>query len=85
MIEGGPVECSFKNKGITKTQGPSSSANLVGAKIRLHRRSWSRGSHDRRRDLQKKSKPEVGLLRQDPLMLKSVLCLNKNGVLERKF
>ena len=54
----------------------------VGAKIRLRWRSWSRG---RRWDLQKKSKPEVGLLRQDPPTLKSVLCLNKNGVLERKF
>ena len=35
--------------------------------------------------LQKKSKPEVGLLWQDPPMLKSVLCLNKNGVLKQKF
>ena len=52
----------------------------VGAKICLRRRSWSRGSHGRHRDLQRKSKPEVGLLRQDPPMLKSVLCLNKNGV-----
>ena len=58
---------------------------IVGAKIRLRRRSWSRGSRGRRRDLQKKSKPEVGLLWQDTPMLKSVLCLNKNGVLERKF
>ena len=63
--------------------------NIVGmcsvcAKIRLRRRSWSRGSRGRRRDLQRKSKPEVGLLRQDPPMLKSVLCLNKNGVLERR-
>ena len=54
----------------------------VGAKIRLHRRSWSRESRGRHRDLQKKSKPKVGLLRQDPPMLKLVLCLNKNGVLE---
>ena len=36
------------------------------------------------RDLQGKSKPEVGLLRQDPPTLKSVSCLNKNGVLERR-
>ena len=57
----------------------------VGAKIRLHWRSWSRRGRGRLRDLQKKSRPEVGLLRQDPLMLKSVLYLNKNGVLERKF
>ena len=85
MIGGGPVERSFNNKGTAKTQDPSSSANPVGAKIYLCQRSWSRGSRGRRRDLQKKSKPEVGLLRQDPPMLKSVLCLNKNGVLERKF
>ena len=82
MPGGGPVERSFKNKGTAKTQTPSSSTNPVGAKIRLRRRSWSR---DRRRDLQKKSKSEVGLLWQDPPMLISVLCLNKNGVLERKF
>ena len=56
----------------------------VGAKICLHQRSWSRGSRGRRRDLQGKSKSEVGLLRQDPPTLKSVLCLNKNGVLERR-
>ena len=56
----------------------------VGAKICLRRRSWSRGSRGHCRDLQGKSKPEVGLLRQDPPTLKSVLCLNKNGVLERK-
>ena len=82
-IEGGSVERSFKNKGIAKARS-SSSANPVGTKIHLHRRSWSRGSHGRRRDLQRKSKPEVGLLRQDPPTLKSVLCLNKNGVLERR-
>ena len=64
MIGGGPVERSFKNKGATKTQAPSSSANPVGAKIHLHRRSWSQGSRGRRWDLQKKSKSEVGLLRQ---------------------
>ena len=58
---------------------------LVGAKICLRRRGWSRGSRSRRWDLQKKSKQELGLLQQDPPMLKSVLCLNKNGVLERKF
>ena len=85
MTRGGPVECSFKNKGTAKVQTPSSSTNSVGAKICLHRRSWSRGSHGRRRDLQRKSKPELGVLRQDPSTLKSVLCLNKNGVLERKF
>ena len=56
----------------------------VGAKICLRRRSWSRESRGRRRDLQRKSKPEVGLLWQDPPTLKSVLCLNKNGVLERR-
>ena len=54
----------------------------IGAKIRLRRRSWSCGGHGHCWDLQKKSKLEVGLLRQDPSMLKSVLCLNKNGVLE---
>ena len=86
MIGDGPVEHSFKNKGTVKTQSPpSSSASPVGAKIRLHRRSWSRGSRGRHRDLQKKSRTEVGLLQQDPPTLKSVLCLNKNGVLERKF
>ena len=84
MAGGGSVERSFKNKGAAKIQDPSSSANPVGAKIRLHRRSWSRGSRGRHRDLQGKSKPEVGLLRQDPPTLKSVLCLNKNGVLERR-
>ena len=57
----------------------------VGAKICLRRRSWSRGSRGHHRNLQKKSKSEVGLLQQDPLTLKSVLCLNKNGVLKRKF
>ena len=81
-IGGGSAERSFKNKGAAKTQGPSSSANPVGAKIYLRRRSWSRGRHW---DLQKKSKLEVGLLRQDPPTLRSVLCLNKNGALERKF
>ena len=81
---GGPVERSFKNKGTAKTQPPYSSANPVGAKIYRRQRSWSRGSHGRRRDLQRKSKPELGVLRQDPPMLKSVLCLNKNGVLERR-
>ena len=84
MTGGGPIERSFKNKGTAKTHPPSS-ANPVGAKIHLRQRSWSRGSRDRRRDLQKKSKPELGLLQQDPPMLESVLCLNKNGVLEQKF
>ena len=84
MAGSGSVERSFKNKGIAKVQPPSSSANPVGAEIRLRRRSWSWGSRGRRRDLQRKSKPEVGLLRQDPPTLKSVLCLNKNGVLERR-
>ena len=84
MTKGGPVERSFKNKGTAEV-APSSSANPVGAKIHLHWRSWSRGSRGHHRDLQKKSKLEVGLLRQNPPMLKSVLCLNKNGVLERKF
>ena len=84
ITRGGSVERSFKNKGTAEVS-PSSSANPVGAKIRLRRRSWSRGSRGRYRDLQKKSKPELGLLRQDPPTLKSVLCLNKNGVLERKF
>ena len=83
-IEGGSVERSFKNKGTAEVRRPPSSANPVGAKIRLRRKSWSRGSRGRRRDLQRKSKPEVGLLRQDPPMLKSVLYLNKNGVLEQK-
>ena len=64
---------------------PEPALASVGVKIRLRRRSWSRGSRGRRRDLQRKSKPEVGLLRQDPPTLKSVLCLNKNGVLEQKF
>ena len=82
MTGGGSVERSFKNKGTTKIQSPSSSANPVGAKIRWRRRSWSRGSRGRRRNLQRKSKPEVGVLRQDPPTLKSVLYLNKNGVLE---
>ena len=85
MTRGGFVERSFKNKGTAKVRRPSSSANPVGAKIHLRRRSWSCGGRGRRRDLQKKSKPEMGLLRQDPTTLKSVLCLNKNGVLEQKF
>ena len=85
MTRDGPVERSFKNKGTVKVQTPSSSANPVGAKICLCQRSWSRGSRGRRRNLQRKSKPEVGLLRQDPPTLKSVLYLNKNGVLEWKF
>ena len=63
MIEGDPIERSFKNKGTTKVQGPSSSANPVGAKIHLRQRSWSRGGCSRRRDLQRKSKLELGLLR----------------------
>ena len=84
MTGGGSVERSFKNKGTAKTQPLPLAPNPVGAKIRLRRRSWSRGSRGRRRDLQGKSKPEVGLLRQDPPTLKSVLYLNKNGVLERR-
>ena len=60
MTRGGPVERFFKNKGTAEVQAPSSSANHVGAKICLRRRSWSRGSRGRRRDLQKKSKLEVG-------------------------
>ena len=59
-------------------------SSVVGAKICLRRGSWSRKSRGRRQDLQRKSKPEVGLLRQDPPTIKSVLCLNKNGVLERR-
>ena len=62
-VRDGSVEHSFKNKGAAKTQAPSSSVNPVGAKICLRRRSWSQGSRGRRRDLQKKSKPEGGLLR----------------------
>ena len=85
MTGGSPVERSLKNKGTAKTQHPSSSANPVGVKIHRHRRSWSRGSRGHRRDLQRKSKPELRVLWQDPPMLKSVLCLNKNGVLEQKF
>ena len=81
ITRGSFVERSFKNKGTAKVYRPSSSANPVGAKICLRRRNWSRG---RRRDLQKKPKPEVGLLRQDPPTLKSVLYLNKNEVLEQK-
>ena len=80
----GSVELSFKNKGTAKTQAPSSSANPVGAKICRRRMSWSWGSRDRRRDLQRKSQSEVVLLRQDPPTLKSVLCLNKNGALEQR-
>ena len=78
----GSVERSFKNKGTAKTQPPSSSANPVGAKICRRRMSWSCGSRGRRWNLQRKSQPEVGLLRQDPPTLMSVLCLNKNGALE---
>ena len=59
--------------------------DFVGAKIHRRRRSWSQGSRGRHWDLQRKSKPELGVLRQDPPMLKSVLYLNKNGVLEQKF
>ena len=80
-----PVEHSFKNKGTTKTQGPSSSINFVGAKIYRCWRSWSWDDHGRRWDLQRKSKPELGVLWQDPPMLKSVLCFNRNGVLKQKF
>ena len=54
----------------------------VGAEFCRRRRSWSRGDHVRHRDLQGKSKPELGVLQQDPPMLKSVLCFNRNGVLE---
>ena len=82
MTGDGPVESSFKNKGTAKTQAPFSSVNPVGAKIHRCRRSWSRGSRSYRRDLQRKSKPEVGVLRQDPLTLKSVLYFNRNKVLE---
>ena len=49
---------------VLRRHSPSSSANPVGAKIHLRRRGWSRGSRGRRRDLQKKSKPEVGLLEE---------------------
>ena len=85
MTGGGPVEHSFKNKGTAKTQAPSSSANSVGAEFRRSQRSWSWDDRDRRWDLQRKSKPELGVLRQDPPTLKSVHCFNRNRVLERKF
>ena len=58
-----PVEYSFKNKGPAKTQPPSSSANSVGAKFHRHWRSWSREDRDRCRYMQRKSKPEIGVLR----------------------
>ena len=54
----------------------------VGAEFHRGRRSWSWDDRGRYRDLQRKSKPELGVLRQDPPMLKSVLCFNKNGVLK---
>ena len=79
------IEHSFKNKGTAKTQAPSSSVNSVGAEFRRSQRSWSWDDRGRRWDLQRKSKPELGVLRQDPPTLKSVLCFNRNGVLERKF
>ena len=54
----------------------------VGAKFRRGQRSWSWDDRGRYRNLQRKSKPELGVLRQDPPMLKSVLCFNRNRVLE---
>ena len=63
MIGDSPVEYSFKNKGPAKTQYPSSSVNSVGAEFYRRRRSWSRGDCGRRRDLQEKSKPELGVHR----------------------
>ena len=82
MIEDSPIEYSFKNKDTAKTQDPSSSTNSVGAEFHRRRRSWSGDDRGHRRDLQGKSKPALGVLRQDPLILKSVLCLNRNRVPE---
>ena len=56
--------------------------NSVGAKFCRRQRSWSRGDRGRRKDLQGKSKLELGVLWQDPPTLKSVLCFNRNGVLK---
>ena len=85
MTEDSPIEYSFKNKGPAKTQAPSSSVSSIGAEFHRCRRSWSRGDHDRRRDLQGKSKLELGVLQQDPAMLKSALYFNRNGVLDWNF
>ena len=70
MTGDNPVAHFFKNKDLAKTQSPSSSANSVGAEFHRRRRSWSQGDHVCHRDLQKKSKPKLGVLRQDPPMLK---------------
>ena len=85
MIGISPIEYSFKNKGTAKTHGPSFSANSIGAESHRSRRSWSWDDRGCYRDLQRKSKSKLGVLRQDPPTLKSVLCFNKNGVLEQKF
>ena len=60
MAGDSPIEYSFKNKGPAKTQAPSSSINSVGAEFCRCQRSWSRGDHDHHRDLQGKSKLELG-------------------------
>ena len=85
MTGDSPVEYSFKNKGTAKTHRPPSSVNFVGAEFRRCRSCWSRDDRGHRRDLQGKSKSELGVLRQDPPMLKLVLCFNRNGALKWDF
>ena len=51
------------NGGVICWKSSKQHTVTVGAKTHLRRISWSRRSRGRRRDLQGKSKPEVGLLR----------------------
>ena len=74
MLGSNPLACILESNHLTGVNFKDWLRNLmiilifeklghVGAKIRLRQRSWSRGSRGRRRDLQGKSKSEVGLLR----------------------
>ena len=85
MIGIGPVDHSFKNKGTAKTRPlPLAPILLVQNPVKVGEAGAGMTAATDR-DLQRKSKLELGVLRQDPPTLKSVLCFNRNGVLERKF
>ena len=81
-IEGGSIERSFKNKGTVEVRPLPLAPILLVQKSACVGEAGVREVAVADRDLQRKSKSEVGLLRQDPPTLQSVLCLNKNGVLE---
>ena len=61
------------------------SLDNVGVELRRCRKSWSRGDHGRRRNLQGKSKSELEVLQQDPPTLSqystSIEMEHSNGIL----